>query len=119
MPIQLDLNNPRFQTDFFKLEKHEAYAMMKTFRIFTAIQVRTGKPFNLVQVMMENVFLVSESHRNFGLWCNAIKIQCVSSSYTQITIAPIKPLELAVAQAPLNLGQVQSKLQRRTIHAVN
>ncbi len=32
MPIQIDLNNPRFQTDYFKLEKNEAFAMFKTFR---------------------------------------------------------------------------------------
>jgi hypothetical protein len=38
MPIQLDLNNPRFQTDFFKLEKHEAYAMMKTFRKLSQLE---------------------------------------------------------------------------------
>ncbi len=32
MPIQLDLNNPRFQSEFFKLEKNESFAMMRTFR---------------------------------------------------------------------------------------
>jgi hypothetical protein len=38
MPIQIDLNNPRFQTDFFKLEKTESYAIMKTFRKLSQLE---------------------------------------------------------------------------------
>ncbi|NJK45614.1 MAG: hypothetical protein HC933_16290 [Pleurocapsa sp. SU_196_0] len=32
MPVQLDLNRPRFQQDWFDLEKNEATALLKTLR---------------------------------------------------------------------------------------
>jgi len=51
--LKIDLNFPDFQKDFFKLEKNELYALIKTFRTLSRMdldQLRRSSGLNLERI---------------------------------------------------------------------